>query len=117
MDISVCGATFVGIFSLLSHNSLHRIHLQCCPTLVMTTMVIHFAMCCISAIFALSFLPFLFADFILLLFFWVDTYPNLVNRHFLSSLNSHLISSSYRANLHFFSSCLNKCEYDALLVR
>lgn len=66
MDISVCGATFVGIFSLLSHNSFNRIHLQCF-TLVMTmvvvvVMVIHFAMCCIFAIFAFSFLPFLFAD-------------------------------------------------------
>lgn len=109
MDISVCGATFVGIFSLLSHNSFYRIHLQCF-TLVMTMavvvlMVIHFAMCCIFAIFAFSFLPFLFADF----FFWVDTsllYPNLVNRRFLFLcacflLIQYICISSSRANLHF----------------
>lgn len=109
MDISVCGATFVGIFSLLSHNSFYRIHLQCF-TLVMTMavvvlMVIHFAMCCIFAIFAFSFLPFLFADF----FFWVDTsllYPNLVNRRFLFLcacflLIQYICISSSLANLHF----------------
>lgn len=94
MDISVCGATFVGIFSLLSHNSFYRIHLQCF-TLVMTMavvvlMVIHFAMCCIFAIFAFSFLPFLFADFFL-------------GRHFTLIPKSCKSSFSFFCVLAFFS--------------